>query len=121
MKALDVASLLLVGALWGCTNPWLRQGSEQASSSQSILKKILNVRVWLPYVINQAGSLVYYLSLRNSNLTMAVPICNGLALVFSCGTSYLLGETVDKPLQAIFGATFVTMGVGLCMLSAQNE
>jgi hypothetical protein len=133
MKTLDILSLVLVGAFWGCTNPWLRRGSSQLSSASNekdesnlglsnladSVKKIKNVRVWLPFVLNQFGSVVFYVLLAKSNLTLAVPICNGLALVFSSLTSYSLGEKVDKPLLAILGAALVTVGVALCMHSQQ--
>ena len=131
MELFDIASLLIVGAFWGCTNPFLRKGAEQLdgqkkdqSSSSMIgggtLQKFLRVQVWLPYLLNQCGSLVYYILLSSSDLTVAVPICNGLALVFSCVTSYLLGERVDKPFQAMAGASCVVAGVAWCMFHSEN-
>jgi Putative transmembrane family 234 len=133
MKLLDVVSMLMVGAFWGCTNPWIRRGALEATTGKSppsepkhgsdsgtapvlpqqwfkawlrtdAMRRFLDYRVWLPYVLNQAGSGVYYFLLSSSDLTMAVPICNGLALVFSCITSSLLGERVDKPGRAILGS-----------------
>lgn len=138
MKVFDVFGLALVGAFWGCTNPWLRKGSAEAKAEEaaaandnetkelSLVQSVLkfkNLRVWLPYVLNQAGSVVYYIlfATSDSDLTLAVPICNGLALVFSCLTSYLLGERVDKPIQAMLGATLVMMGVALCMVSSSSS
>ena len=154
MKSLDVASMLIVGAFWGCTNPWIRRGALETATGKTsqpaeskhkrgsdtttttlflllpswfqawlgtdtILRRFLDYRVWLPYALNQAGSGVYYFLLSSSDLTLAVPICNGLALVFSCITSSLLGERVDKPGRAILGAALVMMGTGLCMMVAQ--
>lgn len=130
MKAFDVVSLLLVGALWGCTNPMIRKGAlevaenmDQKNDQQflSAVKKFKNVRVWLPYVLNQAGSVVYYILLASSDLTLAVPICNGLALVFSCLTSVVLGEQVDKPFRAFLGAALVMLGTALCMITQQDK
>lgn len=131
MKLFDVVSLFIVGAFWGCTNPWLRKGSsevdekKEAERQESLLivsiKKFQNFRVWLPYALNQAGSLVYYALLASSDLTLAVPICNGLALVFSCFTSYLLGERVDKPLTAMLGAALVMLGVAVCMMAQMDQ
>lgn len=152
MKPLDVVSMLVVGAFWGCTNPWIRRGALETSlnksmsaaeskqtshdkdttqssaiplppwfsSLASVVRKFQDYRVWLPYALNQAGSGVYYFLLSSSDLTMAVPICNGLALVFSCITSRMLGERVDKPGRAILGAALVMLGTGLCIV-AQDD
>jgi uncharacterized membrane protein len=129
--------MVLVGALWGCTNPLLRRGSSQAGSAmkqevnadksnsettsaiQSTLSKFRQVSVWLPFALNQAGSLVYYITLSSSDLSLAVPICNALALLFSIVSSYALGERVDKPLQAVLGGILVTSGVAICIYSRQ--
>jgi uncharacterized membrane protein len=130
MKALDVVSLLVVGALWGCTNPMIRKGALEVTENVekkndqpflSAVKKFKNYRVWLPYVLNQAGSVVYYILLASSDLTLAVPICNGLALVFSCLTSVVLGEQVDKPFRAFLGAALVMIGTALCMITQDKE
>ena len=129
----DLASMVLVGALWGCTNPILRQGSVEAekhrsarSSSpksflQSSLMAFLNFRVWLPYLLNQSGSIVFYVLLANSDLSLAVPICNALALVFSFVTSGLLGESIDKPVRSFLGAALVLVGVTICVSSQGQE
>lgn len=135
-NALEALSLILVGALWGCTNPLLRQGAvdvdsttetnnfwsdEFCSSIRSFLVKLKNIRVWLPYVINQSGSLMYYIALANSDLSLAVPICNALALVFSILASLLLGERMRRPLVTISGATLVVTGVTLCLHNASDR
>jgi hypothetical protein len=125
----DLASMLIVGALWGCTNPILRKGSVEAEKQQggrprsflkSSLLAFLNFRVWLPYLLNQSGSIVFYVLLANSDLSLAVPICNALALVFSFVTSVLLGESIDKPFRSFLGAALVLVGVTICV-SSQGE
>lgn len=129
----DLASMLLVGALWGCTNPLLRKGALEAEQQQkqrsattktsflkSTLMAFLNFKVWLPYLLNQSGSIVFYSLLANSDLSLAVPICNALALLFSFGTSALLGEPIDKPFRTFLGAALVLVGVTICV-SAQEE
>jgi drug/metabolite transporter (DMT)-like permease len=136
----EIVSLVLVGACWGCTNPLLRKGSsveckntpkndndtsnkESGSFLSSIkesLSKFRRWRVWLPYAVNQSGSLLYYYLLASSDLSVAVPVCNALSLVFSCITSYILGERVDRPLKAILGSTLVMAGVAICMSSQQE-
>ena len=136
MDLLDLILLALVGAFWGCTNPFLRKGASEvhnsakpeedaadaAPPSGSVVQvlrasaiKFLNVRVWLPYALNQFGSVLFYLVLSRSDLTVAVPICNGLSLVFSILTSLALGESVDRPVRAILGSMMVMTGVGICL------
>jgi len=140
-NTLETLSLILVGALWGCTNPLLRQGAVEVSKAPttttfssldgdssasepqngfvdslcSFFIKLKNMRVWLPYVVNQLGSVMYYFTLANSNLSLAVPICNALALVFSIFASIALGEPIRRPWVTIVGATLVVTGVTLCL------
>jgi drug/metabolite transporter (DMT)-like permease len=137
IKIVDVVSLVLVGACWGCTNPLLRASSStktatttnaapetNATFAQSVvssLSKFRQIRVWLPYLVNQAGSLLYYFTLSQSDLSVAVPVCNALSLVFSIITSYFMGERVDQPLRTILGATLVMGGVAICLVSRNAE
>jgi drug/metabolite transporter (DMT)-like permease len=132
---LETLSMILVGALWGCTNPLLRQGAldaeavkgtEEATTTgffRSILAflgKLRHVRVWLPYLLNQSGSLLYYVTLAQSNLSLAVPVCNALALVFSIVTSVFMGERMARPLATVAGAALVVAGVALCFVAEQE-
>jgi len=131
----EALSLLLVGVFWGCTNPFMRKGFIETKSTKQyqddndglksfILNKLVllvNIKVWLPYLLNQCGSLLYYKTLASSNLTLSVPICNALSLVFSCITSALLGERMNKPRRAIFGVILVLLGVGVCMYSSEID
>ncbi len=130
----EAISLILVGALWGCTNPFMRQGSiesksasnmsnktEEQEATKSVLKslfRLARIKVWLPYLINQLGSLLYYKQLASSNLTLSVPICNATAMVFSCITSFFLGERVNQPRRAVLGVTLILLGVQICMYSS---
>lgn len=140
VKAVEVASLVLVGALWGCTNPYLRKGSVEAASIapsnasspsdppkttlqcvRSSLSKFLHFSVWLPYLFNQAGSVLYYFTLSQSDLSLAVPICNALSLVFSIATSYALGERSDHPWRTAAGSALVVSGVAICLYSREEH
>jgi drug/metabolite transporter (DMT)-like permease len=139
MQLVDVLSLVLVGACWGCTNPLLRASSAtnptepaadaapnttDATFAQSVvssLSKFRRIGVWLPYLVNQAGSLLYYFTLSQSDLSLAVPVCNALALVFSIVTSYFLGERVDQPLRTMLGAALIMGGVAVCVVSRNDK
>lgn len=136
VKSTEIVSLVLVGAFWGCTNPLLRKGSvgvhektttdasNQSSQNQSTLSsiktslsKFKRIRVWLPYALNQFGSVLFYWVLSSSDLSMAVSVCNALSLVFSILTSYALGERVDQPIRACIGSALVMIGVAICVSS----
>ena len=149
VNATEACSLILVGAFWGCTNPFMRKGFVDTKSStnhtnptddddtrayhaqtatgkiiQFIIHKLAllaNVKIWLPYAINQLGSVLFYKTLASSNLTLSVPICNATAMVFSSITSALLGEKVDKPGRAVLGVIFVLSGVVICMQSSNED
>mmetsp|Transcript_29110 Transcript_29110/g.42810 ORF Transcript_29110/g.42810 Transcript_29110/m.42810 type:complete len:141 (-) Transcript_29110:129-551(-) len=137
ISSTEAISLLLVGALWGCTNPFMRQGSieskktstintsqEEGEESTSVLKslfRLAKIKVWLPYLINQLGSLLYYKQLASSNLTLSVPVCNATAMVFSCITSFFLGERVNQPGRAALGVILVLLGVQICMYSSSEN
>jgi hypothetical protein len=125
----DSMSMILVGALWGCTNPLLRKGSVEATDTitgsddssflMSSLKSFLNVKIWFPYALNQSGSIVFYVLLAKSDLSLAVPVTNALALLFSFLTSLLLGEPIQKPFRSLLGATLVLVGVAICVSSQE--
>jgi drug/metabolite transporter (DMT)-like permease len=139
---IELASLVLVGAFWGCTNPLLRKGSttvdvaatstnkaaaganeRSKSSGLSLvnqLGKFRYVSVWLPYAMNQLGSLLFYFTLSKNDLSLTVPSCNALALVFSIVTSWLvLKEPVDRPVQIVSGAALVMCGVAVCVYASE--
>ncbi|CAO2589202.1 Transmembrane protein 234 [Lemmus lemmus] len=54
----------------------------------------LNTEYLMPFLLNQSGSLLYYLTLASTDLTLAVPICNSLAIVFTLIVGKILGEDV---------------------------
>mmetsp|Transcript_8536 Transcript_8536/g.13308 ORF Transcript_8536/g.13308 Transcript_8536/m.13308 type:complete len:148 (+) Transcript_8536:284-727(+) len=138
ISSTEAMSLLLVGALWGCTNPFMRQGSIESKNNSTInisqsqdtdketksllksLFRLAKIKIWLPYLINQLGSLLYYKQLASSNLTLSVPVCNATAMVFSCITSFFLGERVNQPGRAALGVILVLSGVQICMYSAMR-
>ena len=126
----EAASLILVGMLWGCTNPMMRKGFVDSKAKRNVdeppssaggstirakLAVLVDFRVWLPYAINQLGSLLYYKTLGDSAMTMSVPVCNATSVAFSTLTSVLLGEKVDQPGRAALGVSSVMIGVAICM------
>jgi drug/metabolite transporter (DMT)-like permease len=135
--AIEIVSIILVAALWGCTNPLLRKASTDLTdpaetnetsetissirSALSYISKFRHVAVWLPYALNQLGSVLFYYTLANTDLSLAVPACNALSLVFSIFTSWNIGEQIDQPLQTLFGASLIVGGVVVCLRASSQQ
>ncbi|CAD7925470.1 unnamed protein product [Amoebophrya sp. A25] len=59
---------------------------------RELLRILLDIRFYVPYVLNQTGSLVYYFLLADYDVALMVPAANGLALVATTGTEIFLEE-----------------------------
>ncbi|XP_077193543.1 transmembrane protein 234 isoform X3 [Paroedura picta] len=126
----EVAALVLVAALWGGTNPFLKRGTEgleQVKKENWALQLLtemkflfLNYKYAIPFMLNQCGSLVYYLTLASTDLTLAVPLCNSLALMFTMATGKMLGEDIGSS-RAALGMLLTGLGVTLCIAESVNE
>ncbi|EGZ21141.1 hypothetical protein PHYSODRAFT_490822 [Phytophthora sojae] len=124
-------SFLFVGALWGCTNPLIKRGSDadvmytrKDNSLEEMKKQLLDLmKNWqflLPFALNQSGSVAYVFLLGSTDVSNAVPICNSLAFVFTAITSRLLGEQPQRPISTYTGMTLILTGVAICFDSKQN-
>lgn len=127
-SVVELVCMVLVGILWGVTNPFLKTGSEGLEKIKKdrwilqLLEEIkflvLNYKCLIPFLLNQCGSLLYYFTLASSDLSLAVPICNSLASVFTVGAGMALGEELGGT-RAALGMTIATVGVTLCIIGAQ--
>lgn len=123
----QVLALVLVAALWGGTQPLLKRASsglqqvhERTWARQLVgeMKALfLNTEYLMPFLLNQSGSLLYYLTLASTDLTLAVPICNSLAIVFTLIVGKVLGEDVGGK-GAAAGMVLAIAGVTLCVSSS---
>ncbi|XP_067581378.1 transmembrane protein 234 isoform X1 [Pseudorca crassidens] len=104
----QVLALVLVAALWGGTQPLLKRASSHLQQvhertwARQLLQEtktlFLNTEYLLPFSLNQCGSLLYYLTLASTDLTLAVPISNSLAIIFTLIVGKVLGEDIGgKP------------------------
>ncbi|KAM3829670.1 transmembrane protein 234 isoform 2-T2 [Vipera latastei] len=126
----DVAALVLVAILWGTTNPFLKRGTEgleqvkRESRPQQVLAEIkflcLNYKYMLPFIVNQCGSFIYYLALASTDLTLAVPLCNSLALVFTVATGKVLGENIGGT-RAALGMLLTVLGIAICIAASGHK
>ncbi|XP_061552809.1 transmembrane protein 234 [Phycodurus eques] len=126
----EVLSLLLVSVLWGCTNPFLKRGTEgieHVSKSGKVAQFLaelkflfLNVKYLIPFVLNQSGSLVYYYTLSTADLSLAVPVSNSLTFLWTVLTGKLLGEHFGGK-QAVAGMFLTMVGITLCIISSIED
>uniref|UniRef100_A0A1A8PCI5 Transmembrane protein 234 n=2 Tax=Nothobranchius TaxID=28779 RepID=A0A1A8PCI5_9TELE len=126
----ELFSLVLVSVLWGCTNPFLKKGSEgieNLTKSNKVLQLLaevkflfLNLKYLVPFLLNQSGSLVYYYTLSTTELSLAVPVANSLTFLFTLLTGKLLGETFGGK-QAIVGMFLTMAGITLCIISSISD
>ncbi|XP_061453960.1 transmembrane protein 234 isoform X1 [Rhineura floridana] len=126
----EVAALVLVSVLWGGTNPFLKRGTEglervkRESQSLQLVAEMkflcLNYKYVVPFVLNQCGSFVFYLTLASTDLTLAVPLCNSLALVFTLATGKVLGEDIGGA-RAVLGMLLTALGITLCIAGSVHE
>ncbi|KAK3554642.1 hypothetical protein QTP70_030009 [Hemibagrus guttatus] len=146
VSVVEVLCLLLVAALWGATNPFLKKGTEGIEHvrkgdkiSQFLAEAkflFLNIKYLVPFLLNQSGSVVFYLTLATTgdveealliltlsdvaDLSLAVPMVNSLSLVFTMFTGKLLGEECGGK-SAVLGMVLITAGVTLCVSSSVSE
>uniref|UniRef100_A0A3P8TKY3 Transmembrane protein 234 n=1 Tax=Amphiprion percula TaxID=161767 RepID=A0A3P8TKY3_AMPPE len=128
--AVELLSLLLVSVLWGCTNPFLKKGTEgienvtKTNRVSQLLAEVkflfLNLKYLVPFLLNQSGSLVYYYTLSTTELSLAVPVANSLTFLCTLLTGKLLGEEFGGK-QAVVGMFLTMAGITLCVISSIED
>ncbi len=115
--------ILLVAICWGLTNPFLKnatKGIEKVKHPDSILKRLYYEFLFLaklefviPFLINLAGSSVFYYTLSHIPLTLAIPLTNSLSMLFTVLGGLFFGEQITK--RQLLGG-FITL-VGVLLMS----
>ena len=128
MNLLNIVCMLAVSMVWGCSNPFLKWGSKGVRKvhGRNLLHQVLleirflvtNCGYTIPFVINQTGSLLYYLTVAKLDISLAVPIVNSLTVLFTTLVGALLGEGLRSG-RSYIGMVLVLAGVALC-LTAKN-
>eukprot|EP01031_Cornospumella_fuschlensis_P024856 gene24856-30033_t len=125
---------ILVSVLWGCSNPFIKHGQVLQNRSilldedpqkktnkglfSSIKNMIQNKTILIPFIVNQSGSLVFYMLLSSEPVSVASPVVNSLTFVVTAVTSYVLfNEVVRYPSMLIIGSVLILVGTSLCMLN----
>ncbi|KAL3968841.1 hypothetical protein ACER0C_028798 [Sarotherodon galilaeus] len=130
VTVVELLSLLLVSVLWGCTNPFLKRGTEgienvtKTSKVAQLLAELrflfLNIKYLVPFLLNQSGSVVYYYTLSTTELSFAVPVANSLTLLCTLLTGKFLGEEIGGK-QAVVGMFLTMAGITLCIISSIDD
>jgi len=85
---------------------------------RQIAQVLLRWHFWLPFLINQCGSIAYNFLLGTTDISLASPICNSLTFIFTGLTARLaLGERQPITFRTVAGTTLIVAGVGLCVAS----
>ncbi|KYM92472.1 Intraflagellar transport protein 20 like protein [Atta colombica] len=74
----------------------------------------------VPFLLNQCGSVLYFLTLQNSDLSLAVPVSNSLTFVFTAITGWFLGEEKVHR-NTYLGMILVLCGTMLCCWDKLNK
>ncbi|KAK0089087.1 hypothetical protein PV326_004601 [Microctonus aethiopoides] len=120
-----VVCSIIVAILWGLTNPLIKKGAHGMDTivAQTIVSKFFKqilflVKRWqylLPFLLNQCGSILYVSNLGNSDLSLIVPVTNGLTFAFTAITGWISKEE-KLPKNVYTGMFLIFFGSVLCCL-----
>jgi hypothetical protein len=100
---------LLVGLIWGSTNPFIRRGTlavEAARTQQATDKGTAGWRSWvtpgilIPWLANQLGSVLFVLLLGQADISMAVPVANAISIAANAVVSVKACVMFEDPLAS---------------------
>lgn len=122
----QIAGLIVTALLWGITNPLMARGSASIARvpqngnllmrSLAELKHILmNWKFVGPWLVNQCGSVVFFATLSTTDLSVAVPLANGLTFAVTAATGHWLGERHPLSFGTVAGVACVCLGVAMCL------
>ena len=120
---------VLVGLVWGGSNPLLKRGASSLTSVPpykwagplgGVLAETVHLfttpSYLLPFAANQGGSLLFLVCLGNAPLSDAVPIVNALTFAATALMGMALGEPVSQNYPLTFaGMALVSLGIYLCV------
>jgi multidrug transporter EmrE-like cation transporter len=107
--------VLFVALVWGATNPFLRYYSQGVSGRGvgSDLRFLASRPGYLVSLLfNWSGSVLFYLLLRDGDLSVVSPLCNGLtfAITLICGRLFFQ-ETISS--KAMVGISLIVLGTAV--------
>ena len=98
-ELLPLLSLVLSAVLWGVTDALMKQTAPPSSSSvtATLFSLICSPTYITLLLVNQLGSLLYYVSLSLGRLSVISPVVNTGKFIVTVATGRFLGE--PKPSQ----------------------
>ncbi|XP_029185435.2 transmembrane protein 234 homolog [Acropora millepora] len=125
----DAFWLCFVSLLWGATNPLIRKGSKgieeinRSSRIKQFCAEVIflasNWKYMVPFLLNQCGSVVFYLTLASADLSIAVPVTNSLTLIITTLVGRILGEG-EINTGAFLGMVLIVSGVTICVMGGKS-
>lgn len=117
--------MILAALLWGVTNPLLKHFSQGMASTGSAREDVLFLvrrpKYLATQVVNLSGSVVFFYSLREVDVSVGSIVVNSLAFVITVLMSVLiLREGPLRPRTAV-GCLLVMAGTALCTYSSGSS
>lgn len=125
------AGFVAVACLWGITNPLIKRGSNVLRDARRAAegeKLGWARRVWwewrlllgtpayaVPLLINMIGSVLYYLTVNQADVSLAAPVTNSLTFAVTALTGRVLGERGHP--RIYLGVALVLVGTACCVHS----
>jgi hypothetical protein len=123
-----IIGYFLVGLLWGVTNPFIKRATVSSKAAETsrnpatgkshlaTLRQFCSEpKSFVPFLVNQMGSLVFYYMLSTEPVSRTAPICNAITFIFTALTGYVcFQEEVHSPLLLAVGSLLVVLGTYFC-------
>jgi multidrug transporter EmrE-like cation transporter len=82
----------------------------------NIKRFVKDYKMFFPFILNQSGSIVFYVLLSTEPISIASPVCNSLSFLFTAVTSYFIfNEVVKYPAYLLLGTVIIIIGTVVCM------
>ena len=121
-----IVGYFTVGILWGVTNPFIKRAAASktvvtATGNKSHFSTLRHFctepKIFVPFLVNQMGSLVFYYLLSKEPVSRTAPICNAITFTFTALTGYVfLKEEIRSPILLAIGSLLVVLGTYFCCL-----
>lgn len=117
--------MFLAALLWGVTNPLLKHFSQgmkaKGSLKDDLLFLVSKPKYLITQVCNLLGSVVFFMGLRDVDVSVGSIVANSLAFVITVMISTLVLKEEPLNRRAGVGCLLVMMGTGLCTLSSTRS
>ncbi|CAG2198610.1 unnamed protein product [Mytilus edulis] len=90
------------------------KSSHKKRKSRKLYFLFSNWKYCMAFLLNQSGSVLFYLTLASVELSLAVPVTNSLTFIFTMLSGHFLGEKIQS-LETFIGVAMVVLGVALCV------